>query len=141
MVSIARSSAGEVLDEVQHQQWNIFRRSRSAGTQGKHFQAVEQIRTNLWPSTILPSPIGSGIRRASVRMVRSCQALKLPLLQHTQLSPAVRVGFRYFIEEYRSSIGKFKASDALRDSASEGRLSRAKSSLSSKPVGIAAQLS
>ncbi len=116
----------KLLDEITHQQWNIF----SAVPQGRYpdreyVQAVKEITAKFLVRDHLLEIAVSGRYQANVHFsrMRAAQPLKFPLLQYPQ---QLRLNFNrnvaHFVEEQRALIGEFEPADFLADGAGERSL-------------------
>ena len=84
-----------------------------------------------------PASASTGAQRA-----RTSQSFELPHLQHAQqFGLQFQGNFSNLVQENRAAVRYLKTANPLRDGSRERAFSCPNSSLSSKPVGIAAQLS
>ncbi|SRR5258707_11034564 len=134
-----------MLTEMPNQEWDIFFPLPERGNVNREYvQSIEQIGAKLCSSTMaIKSLFGRG-NQASIcaKCAGTAQPFKLPFLQDAQkFWLQINGNFTGFVKKYGSLRCQLKTPYALRDRSGERPFSCPNNSLSSTPVGIAAQFS
>ena len=109
---------------------------------GEHVQAIVQVGAELLRlhHRIEVAIRGGNQTRVGAQRARAAETLELTLLQHAQqFRLQLQRDLADFVEKHRAAVRQLEAADALRDGAVNAPFSWPNSSLSSRPVGIAAQ--